>query len=93
MLHGFFAVAFSYATAIFYKILEEVMENRNENLKKLVVSAVMIAIGTVLSLDAFKFGGLWLFGGGVPFVQCFRLLWCLTYTDAAGAFLPHLHTA
>ena len=32
------------------------MENRNETLKKLVLSAVMIAIGTVLSLDPFKFG-------------------------------------
>lgn len=58
----------------FIKFLEEVMENRNENLKKLVVSAVMIAIGTVLSLDAFKFGGLWLFGGGVTFCSMLPLV-------------------
>lgn len=50
------------------------MENRNETLKKLVLSAVMIAIGTVLSLDPFKFGGLWLFGGGVTFCAMLPLV-------------------
>ncbi len=50
------------------------MENRNETLKKLVLSAVMIAIGTVLSLDAFKFGGLWAFGGGVTFCSMLPLV-------------------
>ncbi len=50
------------------------MENRNEILKKLVLSAVMIAIGTVLSLDMFKFGGLWLFGGGVTFCSMLPLV-------------------
>lgn len=50
------------------------MENRNETLKKLVLSAVMIAIGTVLSLDPFKFGGLWLFGGGVTFCSMLPLV-------------------
>ena len=37
------------------------MENRNEKTKKLVFSAVMIAVGTVLSL--FKID--WAFGGGI----------------------------
>lgn len=50
------------------------MENRNENLKKLVLSAVMIAIGTVLSLDMFKFGGLWAYGGGVTFCSMLPLV-------------------
>ncbi len=50
------------------------MENRNETLKKLVLSAVMIAIGTVLSLDIFKFGGLWAFGGGVTFCSMLPLV-------------------
>lgn len=48
------------------------MENRNEKLKKLVLSAVMIAVGTVLSL--FKFDGLWLFGGGVTFCAMLPLV-------------------
>lgn len=50
------------------------MENRNETLKKIVLSAIMIAIGTVLSLDMFKFGGLWLFGGGVTFCSMLPLV-------------------
>lgn len=60
--------------AIFYFMEEDKMENRNETLKKLVLSAVMIAIGTVLSLDPFKFGGLWLFGGGVTFCSMLPLV-------------------
>ena len=50
------------------------MVNRNETLKKLVLSAMMIAIGTVLSLDMFKFGGLWAFGGGVTFCSMLPLV-------------------
>ena len=50
------------------------MENRNETLKKLVLSAMMIAIGTVLSLDMFKFGGIWAFGGGVTFCSMLPLV-------------------
>ena len=38
------------------------------------LSAIMIAIGTVLSLDMFKFGGLWLFGGGVTFCSMLPLV-------------------
>lgn len=48
------------------------MDNRNEKLKKLVLSAVMIAVGTVLSM--FKFEGLWLFGGGVTFCAMLPLV-------------------
>ncbi len=50
------------------------MENRNETLKKLVLSAIMIAIGTVLSLDMFKFSGIWAFGGGVTFCSMLPLV-------------------
>ena len=50
------------------------MVNRNGTLKKLVLSAMMIAIGTVLSLDIFKFGGLWAFGGGVTFCSMLPLV-------------------
>lgn len=50
------------------------MENRNETLKKIVLSAIMIAIGTVLSLDMFKFGEPWLLGGGVTFCSMLPLV-------------------
>ena len=46
-------MAFSDAAAIFILRRKYNMENRNETLKKLVLSAVMIAIGTVLSHDPF----------------------------------------
>lgn len=36
-----------------------------QNTKRLVESALMIALGTILSSDALKFGGIWAFGGGV----------------------------
>lgn len=48
------------------------MENRNATLKKLMISAVMIAVGTVLSL--FKFHGLWVLGGGVTFCAMLPLV-------------------
>lgn len=48
------------------------MVNRNEKLKKLTISAVMVALGTILSL--FKFGGLWAFGGGVTFCAMLPLV-------------------
>ncbi|MCQ2386575.1 MAG: energy-coupled thiamine transporter ThiT, partial [Clostridia bacterium] len=48
------------------------MENRNQTLKKISISAVMIAIGTVLSL--FKFEGLWVLGGGVTFCAMLPLI-------------------
>lgn len=53
---------------------EDKMENRNETLKKLVLSAVMIAIGTVLSLDAFKFEAPWMAGGGITFCSMLPLV-------------------
>ena len=49
------------------------MENRNTMLKKLILSAVMIAVGTVLSL--FKFQGLWVLGGGVTFCAMLPLVY------------------
>ena len=42
------------------------------NTLKLVLSAIMIAIGTVLSI--FKFNGLWAFGGGVTFCAMLPLV-------------------
>lgn len=55
------------------------MEDKNASfwnyllkIKKLTISAGMIAIGTVLSL--FKFRGLWLLGGGVTFCAMFPLV-------------------
>ncbi len=48
------------------------MENRNQTLKKIIISAVMIAVGTVLSL--FKFEGLWILGGGVTFCAMLPLV-------------------
>ena len=50
------------------------MENRNETLKKLVLSAVMIAIGTVLSLDVFKLDAPWMTGGGITFCSMLPLV-------------------
>lgn len=47
------------------------IDTRNNTLK-LVFSALMIAIGTVLSM--FKFGGLWAFGGGVTFCAMLPLV-------------------
>lgn len=48
------------------------MVNRDEKLKKLIISAVMVALGTILSL--FKFEGLWAFGGGVTFCAMLPLV-------------------
>lgn len=48
------------------------MINRNDTLKRICVSAVLISIGTVLSL--FKFEGLWLYGGGVTFCSMLPLV-------------------
>ena len=38
---------------------------KQQNTKRLVESALMIALGTILSSDAMKFAGIWAFGGGV----------------------------
>ncbi len=46
------------------------MENRNKNLQKLVLSAIMIAIGTVLSLFKVDF----VMGGGVTFCAMLPLV-------------------
>lgn len=48
------------------------MINRNDTLKRICVSAVLISIGTVLSL--FKFEGLWIYGGGVTFCSMLPLV-------------------
>ena len=48
------------------------MENRNRMLKKISISAVMLAVGTVLSF--FKFEGLWILGGGVTFCAMLPLV-------------------
>ena len=48
------------------------MINRDEKLKRLILSAVMVALGTILSL--FKFEGLWAFGGGVTFCAMLPLV-------------------
>ena len=47
------------------------IDSTNKTLK-LVLSAIMIAIGTVLSM--FKFNGLWVYGGGVTFCAMLPLV-------------------
>ncbi len=48
------------------------MINRDKKLKRLIICAIMVALGTILSL--FKFGGLWAFGGGVTFCAMLPLV-------------------
>lgn len=48
------------------------LEKADNKTFRLVLSALMVAIGTVLSL--FKFGGLWAFGGGVTFCAMLPLV-------------------
>lgn len=48
------------------------MVNRNNKLKKICISAVLIAVGTLLSI--FKFEGIWLYGGGVTFCSMLPLV-------------------
>ena len=44
----------------------------NNKTLRLVFSAIMIGIGTVLSM--FKFNGLWIYGGGVTFCAMLPLV-------------------
>ena len=46
--------------------------DKNNKTLRLVISAIMISIGTVLSM--FKFNGLWVYGGGVTFCAMLPLV-------------------
>lgn len=52
--------------------MEKIKIDPNNKTLRLVLSAIMIAIGTVLSM--FKFNGLWIYGGGVTFCAMLPLV-------------------
>lgn len=64
---------------------------KNQNTRRLVESALMIAIGTVLS--ELKIGSLWAFGGGLTIGSMVPLVIISHRWAPNGAPLPPLFTA